>query len=66
MCFSIPYKIIAVEKSHVIIEGGRNILCNNDNRATVGAYAQVSGDVVVGILSKKEGLAIRKLIKSLN
>lgn len=66
MCFAIPYKIIAIKKSHAIIENGRSVVLGKDTKANVGEYIQVVGDVATGVLSQKEGLTIRKLIKSLN
>ncbi len=66
MCFTIPYKIITIKKSQIIIEDGRNIRLGNDIQAKAGEYVQVVGDIAVGVLSKREGLTIRKLIKSLN
>lgn len=66
MCFAIPYKILAIEKNIAIIEDGRSILLDTKLHAKKNDYVQIIGNIAVGVLSKKQGLTIRKLIKSLN
>lgn len=65
MCFTIPAKVIKIEKNHVIIEGGKKILAEKNLNVKLGEYIQIAGNMAVGKLSAKEGLTIRKLIKSL-
>ncbi len=66
MCFSIPYKVIKIDKDTALIEGGYTVRIGKELTANVGDYLQIQGKMVVGVLSSSEGLKIRKLIKSLN
>ena len=66
MCFSIPYKVLRVEKDKAIVEGGQTVKVGNGLKVHPGEYLRIAGDVAVGSLSKLEGLKIRKLIKSLD
>ncbi|OGG12653.1 hypothetical protein A3D77_04010 [Candidatus Gottesmanbacteria bacterium RIFCSPHIGHO2_02_FULL_39_11] len=66
MCFSIPAKIIAINGSSALIEGGKSVKIGKDLKVKKGEYLRVVGSVAVEKLSKTEGLKIRKLLKSLN
>lgn len=67
MCFTIPYKIVDVEKKTVIIENGRKIYLGKiKSKVQKGDYVRCVGEIAVDVLSDKDGLAIRQLIKSLN
>lgn len=66
MCFSIPYKVIKIDKNTALIEGGYTVRIGKELTANVGDYLQIQGKMAVGVLSSSEGLKIRKLIKSLN
>jgi hypothetical protein len=66
MCFSIPYKIISIEKDLAVLEDGRKIKFGKEISAMPGEYLQITGNIAVGKLTEKEGLRIRSLIKSLN
>lgn len=66
MCFSIPSKVLQVEKGRALIEGGKTVRMGKDLKVTAGEYLQIIGNVAVVKLTKSEGLKIRKLIKKLN
>ena len=66
MCFSIPLKIIKVDKNTAITEGGLNVFIDEEFVVNTGDYVRVLGNIVVDKLSKNEGLKIRKLLKNLN
>ena len=66
MCFAVPYKVLAVEKNNVLIEGNKTVRIGNELKVKTGEFLQVIGNIAVSKLSQKEGLKIRKLIKSLN
>lgn len=66
MCFAIPYRIVTIKKNDFIVEGGKMVKSDKKLDASVGDYVRVVGDVAVDIMPKKEGLKIRRLIKSLN
>lgn len=66
MCFSIPVKVLKVEKNIALIEGGKTVRIGKDLKVTAGEYLQITGNVAIGKLTKSEGLKIRKLIKKLN
>lgn len=66
MCFSIPYKIIWVDKNSALIEGGKIVKLGKDLKAKKGDYLQIIGEVAIGSLTRFQGLKIRKLIKTLN
>lgn len=66
MCFAVPYKVIKINDDIVVVEGGKVVRIDKEMKVKKGDYLQVVGNVAVGSLNKKEGLNIRKLIKSLN
>lgn len=66
MCFSIPYKVLRVDETSALIEGGWVVKIGKELKVKKGDYLQVAGNIGVGILSKTEGLKVRQLIKSLN
>lgn len=66
MCFSIPYKVLKVDHNSALIEGGRIVRMDKDIQVKKGEYVRIAGNLAVGKLTKKEGLKIRRLIKSLN
>lgn len=66
MCFAIPYKIVSIKKNDFIVEGGKIVKSDKKLNAIAGDYVRVIGGVAVDVLSNKEGLKIRRLIKSLN
>lgn len=66
MCFSIPVKVIDIDGCKVAIEGGKVARVDKTIHIHKGDYVQLTGDVVVGTLSKAEGLKVRRLIKRLN
>ncbi len=66
MCFTIPVKILKIDGNNALIEGGLTVRIGKELTANVGDYLQVQGKIAVGVLSKREGLKIRQLIKSLN
>ncbi len=66
MCFAVPYKVLAVEKNNALIEGNKTVRIGSELKVKTGEFLQVIGDIGVSKLSQKEGLKIRKLIKSLN
>lgn len=66
MCFSIPYKVIKVEKNNALLEGNKSVKIGSELRVENGDYLQIVGEVAVGRLSKSQGLKIRQLIKKLN
>lgn len=66
MCFSIPLKVLKVEKETAIVEGGKNIKIDRNLKLKKGEYLQVIGEIAVGKLTNNEGLKVRRLIKSLN
>ncbi len=66
MCFSIPLKVVSVNKTTAFLETGNIIKLGSDIKVEKGEYLQVLGNVAVGKLSKAQGLKIRKLIKRLN
>lgn len=66
MCFSIPTKVLRVEKRVAFVEGGKKVQLGDDREVQKGDYIQVVGDVAVGMLTKHEGLKMRQLIKRLN
>lgn len=66
MCFSIPYKVIKVNKNNVLIEGGQTVRPGKELSVQKGDYLRVIGEVAVDVLRREEGLKIRQLIKKLN
>jgi hydrogenase maturation factor len=66
MCFSVPYKVLKIDKNTAFLEGGKTIKIGKELSVKPGEYLRIIGDVAVGSLSKSEGLKVRKLIKSLN
>ena len=66
MCFSIPARVTAFnKKGYVVVEGGKRVMIDKDIRIKPGDYVRVIGDVAVDILPAKQGLQVRKLIRSL-
>lgn len=66
MCFSIPKKVVRVEKGIAFVEGGQQIYLGSDIRVKSGQYLRTIGNIAVGTLEPREGLKVRQLIKSLN
>lgn len=66
MCFSVPKKVLKVQKNTAVVEGNKRIQIGDDIHITPGQYLRVVGNIAVGALSQKEGLKVRQLIKSLN
>ena len=66
MCFSIPYKVLRLNKNIALIEGDKTVRIGKDLKVAAGEYLQITGNVATGKLTKSEGLKIRKLIKRLN
>ena len=66
MCFTVPVKVMKVIGNKAVIEGGRTIALSSDLSVKEGEYLQVVGDVAVNRLSRKEGIKIRLMIKSLS
>lgn len=66
MCFSVPYKVLKINKKTALIEGGRKIRIGKDLKVKKGDYLRVTGNIAVGVLTKQEGEKIRQLIKNLN
>ena len=66
MCFSIPYRIIKVEKNIAFLEGGKSVKIGKEMKVEKGDYLQIVGNVAVEKLSKIQGQKIQRLIKSLN
>jgi hydrogenase maturation factor len=66
MCFSIPVKVLKVEKDTALLEGGKVVKIGKDFKISAGEYLQIVGNVAVGKLTKGEGLKIRQFIKKLN
>ena len=66
MCFSIPYKILKINKSTALIEGDKVVKLGKEIRAKTGDYLQVSGGVAVSKMNKSEGDKLRKLILQIN
>ncbi len=64
MCFTIPYKVLKVQKNHVVIEGDKKISIENDLNIEVGDYIRVSANIAVDHLTKEEAKRILNLIKS--
>lgn len=63
MCFSIPVKVKETGDHSITVENGIKIIKDKHLIIKKGDYVMVSGGIVVGSLSQKEGLAVRKLIK---
>lgn len=66
MCFTIPLKVLKIEKDTVLLEGGKSVKIDKDIKIKRGDYLQIAGEVAVSSLTKNEGLKIRQLIKKLN
>ncbi|MFC1626833.1 hypothetical protein ACFL1P_01365 [Patescibacteria group bacterium] len=66
MCFAIPYKVEKIINGKVLIEGGKEVTLGKELTVQIGGYVRVVGNIAVDTLTKKEGLKIRQLIKSLN
>lgn len=66
MCFSIPYKVISVLKDKAVVEGNKTIYLGKKLKAKKGDYVRTFGNVAVDVLSQKEGMKVRKVIKSLS
>ena len=66
MCFSIPYKVLKVEKNNALIEGGQTVRLGKEIKVKESEYLRIIGNVAVGKLTKAEGLKVRQLIKKLN
>jgi len=66
MCFSIPYKVTKVTGNRALLEHGKVVTLGNDEKVKAGSYVQMTGNLIAGILSPKEGKQIQKLIKELN
>ena len=64
MCFTLPYKILSIKKSKALIEGNRQVVIDKDMPVKKGDYLRVVGNVAVDYLLEKDGMKIRKLIKS--
>ncbi|MCX8008383.1 MAG: HypC/HybG/HupF family hydrogenase formation chaperone [Patescibacteria group bacterium] len=65
MCFSIPLKVVKIQKTHAILENGIKIRIDTQN-IQQGDYVRIVGNMIVDKLSKKDGEAIRKLIADLS
>lgn len=66
MCFTIPLKVLKIEKNTAYLEGGKCVKLGSEISVTAGEYVQIVGNLAVGKLSKTQGLKIRRLIKKLN
>ncbi len=66
MCFSIPFKVLKIQKNNALIEGGLTVKLGKELKVKIGDYLQIVGDVAQARISKTQGLKIRKLIKSLS
>ena len=66
MWFSIPYKVLKVEKNDALIEGGQTVRLGKEIKVKENEYLRVIENVAVGRLTKAEGLKVRQLIKKLN
>jgi hydrogenase maturation factor len=66
MCFSIPYKVLEINNNHAIIEGNKSVKTGSEFNVKPGDYIQVLGNIAVNVIPRKDGLKIRRLIKSLN
>ncbi|OGG00258.1 hypothetical protein A3D78_02080 [Candidatus Gottesmanbacteria bacterium RIFCSPHIGHO2_02_FULL_39_14] len=65
MCFSIPYRVEKIKNGTAIIEGRKKVKVGREIRVKKGEYLQVMGNLAVAKISKKEGLKIRNLIKTI-
>ena len=65
MCFSIPLKVKKVFSGYITVEGGGKVRTERNFRVKSGDYVQVAGNVAVGVLTARQGLQVRKLIRSL-
>jgi hydrogenase maturation factor len=66
MCFAIPYKVLKIRQGSALIEGGKIVRLGREIKVKKDEYLRIIGNMAVGSLSKKEGVKIRRLIKSLN
>lgn len=66
MCFSVPLKVLGVNKQRAKLEGGLNVKLDDDMNVKKGQYVRVLGNVAVDALTVSQGLRVRRLIKSLN
>lgn len=66
MCFSVPLKVLRVSGNTAIVEGEKKVQLGKDIAVKKGDYLQVTGSLAVGKLNPKQGLKVRKLIKSLS
>ena len=66
MCFSIPLKVLKIDKRKATIEGGIIVRLDNSLKVKNGDYVRLAGNIIVDKISKQNGLKIRKLIKKLN
>ena len=66
MCFSIPLEVIDIKGNEARVEGGKVVRFDSALSISTGDLVRISGSIVVDKLSKKQGKAIRALIKRLN
>lgn len=63
MCFTIPLRVLKVNKKHAIVEGNISVALGDILSVRPGQYLQVTGSIAVGVLTQSEGKKIRQLIK---
>lgn len=66
MCFSIPVRVIKVNKEAIYLETGKTIPIDPFIHVKKGSYVRISGKAIVDCLTKEEGDSIRQLIAELN
>ena len=63
MCFTIPKKVISVNKKEATIEGGDKIDITLIDSCQVGDFVLVNGPVAISKVEAQEAKMTRKLIK---
>jgi hypothetical protein len=63
MCFSVPKEVKSVHGQTAILEDGSTARFGTGTRVQKGQFVEVTGSIVVSVLSKTAGNSIRKLIK---
>lgn len=66
MCFSIPMKVLKVEKDTATVEGGKTVRFDKSLQINSGDFVLLTGNLIIDKLSKENSLKIRRLIKRLN
>lgn len=65
MCFSVPIKIVHVNKTDITLENGEKIKREKKIIVKPGQYVRLTGSIIHDYLSEEDGDSIRKLIEEL-